>query len=387
MTGGMEWANPRFIEFYAFLDTTGVPPEDASPVTPLEEPDLVVPVEDLESLAAGMEVALRGLEGERLVDSLAGRIKENPRTFLVLAHLYRQKKFTAGELASFFFDGQRTQDIAYFRQLEAIDPEFRKVASRTRRTDWLDRPTTAAQPVVELAAYKKALASYLGSELKSWPLWKARIENDPGVRRRISEYVVHHEKFGAALKSGALVELLRHTLRASSSEDTKIDVGELGASRLEGAIRAAGFTRPSCGHQKHSEIEDLESCAVQTPATLWYEREVHSSEFDRRFDFALANSLGVKLVIETNYYSSAGSKIDKTVKDFQSLEPRVRSRHPLLYVTDGIGWLGLFSLLKVLVSVDNSRSELEIPFYYNLWQFRAFLPKLVSRLAVSSSSA
>jgi len=387
MSDENSWVTPRFLEFYAYLDTTGLSIEEEDNPEGCADEDLVVPPRELESLAGKMAQNLRGQSGEKLTESVANLVRADPRMFLVLAHLYRQKKFTAAELAYFFFDGGRTQETAYFSQIEATDPEFRKAVGRARKTAWISDTNPVQRQILDLAAFKKAVSSYLRSEVQAWNLWRSRIANDTAVSVRVAKYVVEHEKLEAAIASEALVELLRHTMRASSSEDTKLDVGELGASRLEEQIKGAGFVEPSCPHGKHSELDDLDSCAKRACSSLWYEREVHSARFDRRFDFALASPSGVRYIIETNYYSSAGSKIDKTVKDFRELEPKLRDRHPLIYVTDGIGWLGLVSLLRVLVEVDASRQMVGIPFFFNLRQFHDYLPALASGMSRGSPGA
>ena len=273
-------------------------------------------------------------------------IRKTPEYFLVFAHLYRQKKFTSAELVHFFFEGERSDDLGYFRQIEAIDSDFRGAVERARRRGWLRVPTRDRVPGADLAAYKKAIDSYLGSEEQSWDLWKSRISNDPGVVARISDYLVDREHLYEAIRSGAFVELLKHTMRGSSSEDTKLDIGAWNASRVEQEIRQAGFSRLPCGHEKHSELRAFEDCLSRSANGAWYEGELRSEKFDRQFDFALANKTGVKFVIETNYYTSAGSKIDKTVKDFKNLEPELRDSHPLIYVTDGS-----FMIVRPLLAV------------------------------------
>lgn len=374
------WVDAHFLQFYSGIDISGVPPQESAEEGSTVELELAVEPHRLLELAQDLTAHLRGKSGYALKDSVRAALRSNPEYFLVFAHLYRQKKFTAAELVHFFFEGARSDDIAYFRQIEATDAGFREMANRARHADWLRGPTRDSLPTADLAAYKKTIDSYLGSELGSWELWKSRILNDPGTTIRISDYLVDREHLSEALESGAFVELLKHTMRGSSSEDTKLDIGAWNARRVEEEIRQAGFQQPPCGHRKHAELRELESCLNGTPDGAWYERELRSAEFDRQFDFALANKGGVKFVIETNYYTSAGSKIDKTVKDFKNLEPRLRTRFPLIYVTDGIGWLGLLSLIRELIYVNRDRAGIGLPFYYNLRQFRSFLPTLKSRV-------
>ncbi len=370
------WVTSRFLEFYATLDTGKVLSYEDVLEAKSSGREFQVSTSELEALASRIEEELRGFDVSKLKDELSARIRSEPRYFLVLAHLFRQKKFTAAELVSFFFDVNRSSDIEYYKTLERNDPEFHRAVSKARRSYWIPPDREGSTATLELVAYKKGISAYLGDETKSWPYWASRIKCDGDVASRVAAYVIDHEGFAAAVRSGALVEILRHTLRATSSEDTKLDIGELGSFKVEQELRASGFSKPDCGHQKHAEIDELATCAKSSDTAVWYEREVKASDLDRRFDFALAGPSGVHYVVETNYYTSSGSKIDKTVKDFVTLEPRIRSRFPLIYVTDGIGWLGLLSLLEDLVALDTLRVAQGLPFLFNLSQFHDYLPTL-----------
>lgn len=380
MSAELGWVDDHFLDFYSGLDTGGIPPSTSADALPTDGTESAVAPAQLLSLASELESNLRGKEGEPLREAVRSSLRTTPEYFLVFAHLYRQKKFTAAELAHFFFEDERTNEVAYFRQLELLDGGFRKLVARAKRTNWLREQVIEKNPRADLAVYKKAITGYLGSERASWPAWRSRIMNDPGTVARVAAYLVDREHLAEAVSSGAFVELVKHTMRASSSEETKLDIGDWNASRVEGELKAAGFGKPPCGHIKHGELRELADCSRRIQAGTWFEREVRSDEFDRQFDFALTDKGGVRYVIETNYYTSAGSKIDKTVKDFKTLEPRVRGSHPLIYITDGVGWLGLVALIRVLIEVNRTREAIGVPFYFNLRQFRSYLPQLKRKL-------
>ncbi len=59
----------------------------------------------------------------------------------------------------------------------------------------------------------------------------------------------------------------------------------------------------------------------------------------RRFDFAIKIGDDKLSLIETNYYSSGGSKLDKTAREYQSLFSAVKNfGHQFIWITDGHGW-------------------------------------------------
>jgi type II restriction enzyme len=62
---------------------------------------------------------------------------------------------------------------------------------------------------------------------------------------------------------------------------------------------------------------------------------------NKRFDFAVKNSRGHLFLIETNFYSSGGSKLNETARSYAQLANNL-SKIPhvsFVWVTDGKGWL------------------------------------------------
>lgn len=79
----------------------------------------------------------------------------------------------------------------------------------------------------------------------------------------------------------------------------------------------------------------------------------------KRFDFVLKTSSKLYL-IETNFYSSAGSKLNETARSFKSLGKDLNQIENVefIWITDGAGWLTTKNNLKEAFEV--------IPHLYNL---------------------
>ena len=111
-----------------------------------------------------------------------------------------------------------------------------------------------------------------------------------------------------------------------------------------------------------------------------YRQEVYSSEFpelsvlgtdEKRFDFFIETSKK-KYLIEVNFYSSGGSKLNEVARAYTELAPKVNSVEgfEFIWITDGIGW-------------KSARSKLEeayntIPSVYNLTSIDSFIMLLKS---------
>ena len=109
-----------------------------------------------------------------------------------------------------------------------------------------------------------------------------------------------------------------------------------------------------------------------------FRQEVYSSEFselsilgtdEKRFDFFIETT-NRKYLIEVNFYSGGGSKLNEVARAYTELAPKVNSLtgFEFVWITDGIGW-------------KSARNKLEeayntIPSVYNLTNISSFVELL-----------
>jgi len=113
-------------------------------------------------------------------------------------------------------------------------------------------------------------------------------------------------------------------------------------------------------------------------AGISFRQEVYSSEFpnlsvlgtdEKRFDFFIETS-SKRYLIEVNFYSGGGSKLNEVARAYTELAPKVNSvsGYEFVWITDGIGW-------------KSARNKLEeayntIPSVYNLTNISSFIESL-----------
>ena len=109
-----------------------------------------------------------------------------------------------------------------------------------------------------------------------------------------------------------------------------------------------------------------------------FRQEVCSKEFselsvlgtdEKRFDFFI-DTPSIKYLIEVNFYSGGGSKLNETARSYTELAPKVNSvdGFEFVWITDGVGW-------------KSARNKLEeayntIPSIYNLTTIKDFIETL-----------
>ena len=127
------------------------------------------------------------------------------------------------------------------------------------------------------------------------------------------------------------------------------------------------------GHIMERRIADLFSAEG-----IKFRQEVYSTEFEemkclgedlKRFDFVITTSVKTYL-IEVNFYSGGGSKLNEVARSYSELAPKINQfpNYDFIWITDGVGW-------------KSARNKLEeayyaIPGIYNLTTITDFIGKV-----------
>lgn len=110
-----------------------------------------------------------------------------------------------------------------------------------------------------------------------------------------------------------------------------------------------------------------------------FRQEVYSSEWEsitkalgddkKRFDFVIERKNKTYL-IEVNFYSGGGSKLNEVARSYSDIAPKINAVHgfEFVWITDGVGWKSARNKLQEAYSI--------IPSIYNLTNINDFIKKL-----------
>lgn len=110
-----------------------------------------------------------------------------------------------------------------------------------------------------------------------------------------------------------------------------------------------------------------------------FRQEVYSSEWpeisqvlgddEKRFDFVIETNDKTYL-IEVNFYSGGGSKLNEVARSYSDIAPKINSvdGFEFVWITDGIGWRSARNKLQEAYNI--------IPSIYNLTNFNSFIDVL-----------
>lgn len=109
---------------------------------------------------------------------------------------------------------------------------------------------------------------------------------------------------------------------------------------------------------------------------IHFRQEVYSSEWptitrvlgddEKRFDFVIKTAAKTYL-IEVNFYSGGGSKLNEVARSYSDIAPKINSvsGFEFVWITDGIGWKSAKNKLQEAYSI--------IPSIYNLTNIKDFI--------------
>ena len=119
---------------------------------------------------------------------------------------------------------------------------------------------------------------------------------------------------------------------------------------------------------------------IFTTNNISFRQEVYSSEWpeitnvlgddEKRFDFVVQEN-GTTYLIEVNFYSGGGSKLNEVARSYSEIAPKINAVNgfEFVWITDGIGWRSAKNKLQEAYSI--------IPSIYNLTNIADFLEVLL----------
>ena len=127
------------------------------------------------------------------------------------------------------------------------------------------------------------------------------------------------------------------------------------------------------GHLMEEQV-----ASILNKAGIKYRKEVFSTEYPelsvlgedkKRFDFVIETN-HCKYLIEVNFYSSGGSKLNEVARAYSELSPKINAVNgfKFVWITDGIGWKSASNKLE--------EAFYAIPNVYNLTNVYEFIRKI-----------
>jgi len=307
-------------------------------------------------------------------EELTRFLMEYPKSFEIFEEIFQLARFTNTQLIHFLFDTSilnsmdRRRIIEYLIKNLKYDELFvdlflkqaNKFKQKLIRFNSVDDVLTFLEknPDSALLNYiifllKITVINYIDLAIKNVRIIHLRLSNKnfPDVSERMSEYLVKNLHLNDILRTIKIREFLS-TKRVPI--DTKSIHGIFGKSKIIKILEKHSFVNADNLFSKanikvlNSKLEQMESLReLRGKFAFVTERYVENVEKRKdkklkKFDFILLYDLKPKAVIETNFYSTAGTKIGINQGEYIDLNEDIRRKHKnliFIWITDGNYWL------------------------------------------------
>lgn len=332
------------------------------------------PIEGESETALGMNLApykdaldIIEQRGKFKHSELTNLLAEHPEAFDLFEQILQLSNFTTAQWTYMMFDLDKlnssdiTEVIEYLLLNLGQDDHLRDCFVKKKIIDsgGLPSPTEIqGRERILLVLKAKQEIARLSKNRDSAHL-HSRLSTIRSVRERVSNYLLDTKALNSVLDG---IQPRVYLTNKRKSADTKSAHGKYGSTILSTRLKDAGFKE--CGDLdicKQKMIrrggttqlvlsQDTEFCyctekQVESAANLGTSISSVSGSGKpllKRFDFVLLHQGKPRVVIETNFYTTSGSKIGVNEKEYLSLYRYIKQNEKglrFIWVTDGNHWL------------------------------------------------
>lgn len=322
-------------------------------------------LEELEKLSKNREWGIK---------ELSKFLRKHPKSFEIFERIFQLARFTNTQLIHFLFDvtilnsASKDRIIDYLKKNLKYDNLFAEIfIKESKKLDFNGKKFNNISEVIDFIETNKDVRSknyvillmkatvidYIELAIKRTKIVHDRISNlnFKDVSERIAEYLIKNLHLNDVLKGIKIKEYLENK---RIPIDTKSIHGNFGKIKISTILRKHGFINADSLFDDNgiktlpkdlSNVKNLQE--LRGKFAFVTERYVEGvlkrkDRKPKKFDFILLFDLKPKVVIETNFYSTAGTKIGINQGEYVDLDEDIKKEHAYLtfiWITDGNYWL------------------------------------------------
>lgn len=308
------------------------------------------------------------------VKELAMFLREHPKSFEIFEEIFQLARFTNAQLIHFLFDisilnsTDKNKTVDYLIKNLKFDALFtdlflkhsNKYNLSNIKFDNVDSVLTFLERDLDINSLnyvtlllKMSVVSYIELAIKNAKVVHGRLSNKnfPDVSERVAEYLIKNLHLNDILRAIKIKEYLA-TKRIPI--DTKSIHGNFGKIKIIKILEKHNFVNAdTLFNRANIKILDNDLNKIEILRELKgkfvFVTELYIKGINKRkdrkpkkFDFILLYDLTPKIVIETNFYSTAGTKIGINQGEYIDLNEDIKKNHRdlvFIWLTDGNYWL------------------------------------------------
>lgn len=288
------------------------------------------------------------------VEKLSKKIRNFPKIFDVLEQIFQLRRFTNTQRINFLFDIEtlNSGDIEKIKNyLDEIleNNYFKKIFDKEKGNLEIDERDIEGL----IRCFKSSIVKYIERSINDREFVYKILRDNKDACERLSSYVIDNLELNNILES---IHLENYIKNKRIPKDTKSIHGKFGTIKLKdildkAEIKNADSLLDSKKYRKIpkdlsniSELEELKGkIAYVSERYVEGINKVKQNKL-KKFDFIIIENSQIKYVIETNFYSTSGTKIGINEEEYVDLSNSIKENHKdigFIWVTDGNYWLSL----------------------------------------------
>jgi len=287
------------------------------------------------------------------IESLSKFLHEHPKSFEIFEEIFQLSRFTNTQLTYFLFKVgslNTTDRTTYINELKKIKSEFPHL-TKAEIIKSIEESITKDSFDYYILILKLTVFKYLSDCIKDCKLIHTRLSNPDfkDVPKRISEYLVNNLSLNETLKGINVTEFLTNKRRAI---DTKSIHGKFGTIKITEILKKHAIINADDIFNKlgikeiksevnHPQLEPYKNKFISVTERYIDGISKSKDKKPKKFDFVILYDLKPKILIETNYYTTSGTKIGINQGEYVDLKQDIEKSFDYLFIwiTDGNYWL------------------------------------------------
>lgn len=312
------------------------------------------------------------------VKELAEFLIDNPKSYEIFEEIFQLARFTNTQLIHFFFDTEilnstdKEKLINYLKENLVNDTlfltvfidlfkrnEFEQLKFKTEFNNkdtliaFIGSNKTEESKNFLIMLFKIAVIKYVELAIQRNQVVHGRLvnKNFVDVSTRIAEYLINNLNLNEILKGVEIKEFLG---AKRIPIDTKSIHGKFGKIKISSILKKHDFVDENKLFNENniktlphdlgniSKLRELKERFVFVTERYIEGINKRKDERPKLFDFILIYDLKPKILIETNFYSTAGTKIGINQGEYIDLNEDIRKKFKqfiFVWITDGNYWL------------------------------------------------
>jgi DNA-directed RNA polymerase subunit F len=287
------------------------------------------------------------------IEYLTKVLKDNPKAIDICEELLQLQRFTNTQYINFCFDVNTLNNAEEMLVLRYINENVFKFengqfnAEFSRIYEKLSGSLTL-EGEEKLFYTKRAIVRYAEKVVRSRKTLYEHLKNSIGARLRVSRYLIENLDADELLSAVNLEAFLRQKRRLV---DTRMLHGKFGSLKISKIFEKAGI-KEADSTVRATSLSPTEALTGNFRGWTYVQEKAIAGVKKRKdnklkkFDFVLLHDGLPSVLIETNFYSTSGTKIGINQGEYVDLHEDVKlfnvqhgTKLQFMWVTDGNYWL------------------------------------------------